>query len=396
MNAMTVLSTDKDDEMITKAAELVPLLRERTREVDEGRRLTDENIADLTELGLYRAPLPAHYGGLETPLPVICRALAEIGRGCTSTGWVASTGVVSSWMVGHFPDSVQEKVFADPDVRVCGSFTPAAKLTPVDDGYRLSGTWPFNTGCLHAQWDVVVAMLDEDGATSMKLCALPMTDLSIVDDWHTYGMRGTGSCTTRADDIFVAEDHVIDLVELMRGHWVEGRRNYSNPLYRVPAWPMFIVTSGAVIPGVTRGALEVFEKRIVGRAITYTDYTDQSQTAPAQIELAKAAVRIEAAELIVHNLVDRVWTMGLDSIDPDIFQRQQISAAEGYAAEISREAVEIVTRSSGASSIRMDSISQQYFRDMEALTMHGGLNLTNLYESYGRTRLGLTPTLKFS
>lgn len=390
---MTTLATQPDTDILAAASELVPMLRRNSPRVDEARRVIDENIDALTDIGVYRIARPKRFGGLETPLPIACKVLAEIGRGCASTGWVAATAVVSTWMLGQFPDSVQEEVFATEDARLCGSFTPSAEIVPTDGGYLLTGRWPYNTGCLHAHWNVLAARLMTDDGPSMKMVAVPMSDMSIEDDWHTYGLRGTGSCTTVGTDVFVPADRVIDSGDFMAGNWVQGRSNYDSPWYKLPTWPAFLLLGGGSMPyGVAQAAVDVFAERMVGRAITYTVHTDQSQTAPAQLDLATAAVRADAAATLSNDFAERLWQMAQDNVSPDMLERQKMRAITGFIVQLSREAVEIATRSSGASSIRTDCVTQQIFRDSEALAMHAGLNLDALYESYGRVILGLEPT----
>ncbi|WP_177238835.1 acyl-CoA dehydrogenase family protein [Pseudonocardia ammonioxydans] len=226
---MTATITADDTAIVSAAADLVPRLRERSPRVDRERRILDDILEDLTELGLYRLTVPRAHGGREASLPLLGQVLHQLGRGCAATGWVAATGLVSTWMVGHFPASVQEAVFARPDVRVSGSFTPSAELIPVDGGYWLSGRWPYNTGCLHAHWDVLVARLAGPNGPELKLCVVPMSELTVEDDWHTFGMRGTGSCTTVGADIAVPADRVIDLGELMAGAWRPRQCGWTPP-----------------------------------------------------------------------------------------------------------------------------------------------------------------------
>ena len=83
--------------------------------------------------------------------------------------------------------------------------------------------------------------------------------------------------------------------------------------------------------------------------------------------------------------------MGINSEAPDMLERQKMRAITGFIVQLSRESVEIATRSSGASSIRSDCVTQLIFRDSQALSMHAGLTLDSLYEPYGRVRLGLEP-----
>jgi hypothetical protein len=65
-------------------------------------------------------------------------------------------------MVGLFPDEVQDEVFATPDVRICGIFSPGAIVVPTDGGYLANGKWSFNTGARQSAWNTNAAGPDLD------------------------------------------------------------------------------------------------------------------------------------------------------------------------------------------------------------------------------------------
>lgn len=386
----------ESEQAVRAAAALVPKLRENALRVDRERRLPDENIQGLTNIGFYRSLIPRKYGGRELDLPTISRVLTELGTGCASTAWVSATAVVSSWMAAHLPAAAQEEIFSTPDVRVCGSFTPLATLEKKGGSYLLNGRWPYNTGCLHAHWDLVIARdPSAPPPNQLKLCTVPMSSLQIEDDWHTYGLRGTGSCTTVASDVLVAPDKVIDVASFMAGTSEDTHSDYETPLFDLPTWPVFVITSFSVPPGIARWALELFTERVDGRPITYTTHPDQRLVSSAHLTAAQAAVQIDAAQQLIANLADEVWQMTTQGRLPDRRERQRIRANSGYSTELARGAVQIVSSESGASSIRSDCLTQLLFRDMQALSMHAGANITSMLESYGRVLLGLDPVTMF-
>jgi indole-3-acetate monooxygenase len=48
--------------------------------------------------------------------------------------------------------------------RVVGVGTPAGRAELVDGGYRVSGRWPFASGCQDAQWIAGHCAVYKDGA----------------------------------------------------------------------------------------------------------------------------------------------------------------------------------------------------------------------------------------
>src|SRR5882672_11144661 len=195
-------AVDNGEGIVERATALVPLLRENALRTERDRRVARENIDALAEAGVFRITLPRSHGGYEASVATQIDVLAEVARGCGSTGWVASVYSVGTWLAALFPDDAQDEVFATPDVRVTVVATPTAVARPVDGGYRVTGRWGFNTGCLDAHWAFLGAMLEgrEDPGGHIVML-IPYGELEIVDDWFVSGLVGTGRCTVRSENV---------------------------------------------------------------------------------------------------------------------------------------------------------------------------------------------------
>jgi hypothetical protein len=74
-----------------------------------------------------------------------------------------------------------------------------ARRTP--GGYRVSGRFPFVSGCHHCEWAWLGCLVTEDGAPRVDdngvpetiQCFVRLSQCEILDTWHTTGLRGTGS-----------------------------------------------------------------------------------------------------------------------------------------------------------------------------------------------------------
>ena len=80
--------TDADglhDELVGRARDLVPTLRERAAIPDRTRTIPRETHEAFTDAGFYRILQPARYGGHETGLATLIDIAAELGRGCGSS-----------------------------------------------------------------------------------------------------------------------------------------------------------------------------------------------------------------------------------------------------------------------------------------------------------------------
>ena len=193
-------------EVIESVRELLPALRDRAQETEDGRVVPADSVKALEETGFFRLLQPASFGGLEADPVTFYTAVRLIASACGSTGWVASVLGVHPWHVGLFPAQAQQEVWgSDPATRISSSYAPTGTAVAVEGGHRVSGRWSFSSGCDHASW-VLLGQIVTDAAgqpTDFRTFLLPRADYVIEDVWDTVGLRGTGS-----NDIVVAEAFV--------------------------------------------------------------------------------------------------------------------------------------------------------------------------------------------
>ena len=153
------------EELLQRAANMVPVLKERAARTEELRRVPGESVEDILSSGLYRIGIPKRFGGLDVAYGLIFEVGAELGRGCGSTAWCYSLWSAHAWLVGHWPLKAQEEVFGDgPDVLCSSSLNPGkARMKAIPGGFRLSGRWEFSSGCDAASWLMLGAMAPMDG-----------------------------------------------------------------------------------------------------------------------------------------------------------------------------------------------------------------------------------------
>src|SRR3546814_13947959 len=85
-------------------------------------------------------------------------------------------------------------------------FQPTGKGEVVKGVFHCSGRWTVLRGSSHAKGALVGAMIppqSDGGQSEMRLFLLPRKDYEIIDTWHTFGLRGTGSNDLLIQDAFV-------------------------------------------------------------------------------------------------------------------------------------------------------------------------------------------------
>ncbi|NBE49979.1 acyl-CoA dehydrogenase family protein [Streptomyces boluensis] len=392
---MQLTQTLSRAELVRRAQELVPLLQRNAPWGEENRRLHDETIEALKDSGVLRMRVPARYGGHESDSRTVVDVISELARGDGSVAWTASVWAISSWMVGLFPDEVQDEVFADPDVRISGILSPGAMAVPTDGGYLVNGKWSFNTGSQQSQWNVNAAVRPTpDGQHEPVMVLIPMSELQIIDDWHTSGLRSTGSVTTVAENVFVPENRVMSMIPVLQGQH-SSVANADSPVYNTPFMPTACATVGAPALGMAKAAKDAFFERLPGRKITYTAYESQSEAPLTHLQVAEATVKIDEAEFHAHRIAEALDSKSAAGEPWTLEERARVRLDLGAVCQRAKEAVDILNTASGGSSVYSSVPIQRIERDIQTVNLHAILHPNTNLELYGRVLCGLEPNTHY-
>ncbi|MFD1832735.1 acyl-CoA dehydrogenase family protein [Streptomyces desertarenae] len=379
------------EELVRRATDLVPLLSSKAAWSEENRRLHDDVIEALADAGIFRLRAPRRFGGFEADTRTLVDVSAALARADGAAAWTASVYWIPTWMACLFPEGVQEEVFSTENVRICGTLSPTARATPVDGGITVSGKWGFISGALHSHWQVVVAVqIGPDGQPAPVMALVPMSDLQTIDDWHTSGLRGTGSISTVAQDVFVPAERVLPLGAVLQGQHASPA-NADSPVYRAPLLPVASASSVGTALGLARAAKEEFLERLPGRKITYTAYEHQAEAPLTHHQVAEASLKIDQAGFHAHRLADQVDTKGAENSPWTLEERVRARADMGAVCRLAKEAVDILADASGGSSIYNNVAIQRIARDVQAVNLHALMHPDTNNELYGRVLCGLEP-----
>lgn len=380
-----------EHEVLERVRALLPLLRERTADAERARRLPDETIKELKDIGLVRLLQPRRHGGQEADPRVFFESVMAIASACGSTGWVCGVAGVHPWQIALFDEQVQAEVWStDPDTWVSSSYMPGGRLTSTEGGYRLTGRWSFSSGCDHCQWAILGVMLDrgEGASPEMWNVLIPHEDYRIEDTWHTMGLCGTGSNDIIVDDIFVPEHRTIDLVKMFS--WKSpGLAVNTDPLYRLSFGTMFANAITASIIGMAQGVLaenlEYTKSRV---SKTWGKASEDPHTLSA---IGRAASEIDACRLQLLGNIGGMYEKAQrgESItleDRGRSRRDQVQASHRAIAVID----DIFDRS-GAGAISSSNPMQRLWRDAHAGRHHTANSIDRSLQSYALTTMGFPP-----
>ncbi|MEU1969578.1 acyl-CoA dehydrogenase family protein [Micromonospora sediminicola] len=383
------------EQLVERASSLVPVLRKSAQWAEDHRRLSDEVIDALADAGIFRMRVPKRYGGYESDTATLVAVGTELGRGDGAAAWTSSVYWIPTWMVGHFPDPVQEEVFSTPNVRVCGTLSPGGMATPVSGGVRLNGKWAFMSGAHHAHWQEIVAIQAGPDSEPMPIVALvPMTDLQVVDDWFTAGLKGSGSVSTVANDVFIPAERILPLGAIIQGQGASVL-NGDVAMYRSPLLPVASASSVGAAVGLARAAVEEFLERLPSRKITYTDYTEQKEAPLTHLQVAEAVTALDEAVFHAQRLSGLVDNKCAAGAEWTLEERVRARADLGAVCRRAKEAVDVLASASGGSSIYLDAPMQRIARDIGAINLHALMNPNTNAELFGRALCGLGPNTQY-
>ena len=373
------------------AAALVPKLAERAAEAERLRRTPEESIADLHSAGLMRMMQPLGFGGSELGLDALIDVVLELSRGCASTAWVFSNLASHAWNIGQFELQAQQDVWdANPEALVAtGLAFPCGKATPVPGGYRVSGRWPFGSGVDASHWMLVGGMAEvEGGAPQRRFFLVPRPDFQSLDNWHAYGLGGTGSHDVEIKDAFVPAHRSMAAEVFAAGQNVPGARVYDNRLFQMPAFAAFAYVLSSIPLGTAKAAVGQFIEGMRKRVGTYTGVR-VAELSSVQARIAEASACVEFAEVVLRRdwreLEDGVMAGEFPGMETKLRWKRNVA----FAMTLVVRAIDALMPAAGAGGLSLNLPLQRQFRDIHAASAHIALTWDVHAAAYGQSALGL-------
>ena len=352
------------EELVARAAAMVPGLRARADEIEQARKVPKDVIEMFRQAGFFRILQPRQYGGWEMNPGVFMRVLSELGRGCCASAWNMMILGVHNWEFGLMDDRAARDVWGkNNEAIIASSYPPMGEMTKVEGGWRLKGRWPTSSGSDHGEWAFIGALEKDGNGVPIDRHALLVhrDDYEIIDDWFTFGLAGTGSKSLLIKDAFIP-DH--------RTHSMIDYKLDSRPTnYLFPFAMIFYSSVSAVTLGFAQGAIDVFIDQMKvrvdngsGAATRLSPYVkDRLANAVAKVRSSRA--RLE--QMMVHcaAIVER---RELVSIDDRIHYMLDM-ARIGRECE---EAVLTLYKCTGARGVYRSNPIQRYLRDVLVAANH--------------------------
>ena len=388
--APTSLEVPSLEELLLRIEETKPTLAANVDQTEADRRIVQANIDALTDAGAFRVTIPRRFGGYEMTIREKLEVSAAVAEACGSTGWVVALTNVCNWMASVLPDQGQQDIFgANPDAKVAGVLNPSADVRKVNGGYQVSGQWPWASGSWHADWALVgIVVPNEAGEpVDQALAFIPMSELSIKETWFVAGMKGTGSNTMIAEDVFVPEHRLHSVPQAIANEYATEHTDES--LYRSSFIPVLTLILAGPQLGLGRAALRYVMAKAPQRGIAYTKFERQVDSTAFQLQIANAATLIDTAHLHAWRAADDIDNAAAAGEPLPYLARARVRADTAYAITKIREAIDLLLSAHGASSFAQASPLQRIWRDANTAGRHAVADPLVNQEVYGKALLGI-------
>ena len=356
-----------DSEAILANARLIgPVIEAEADKFATERRLTDDVVALMRRAGLFRIAFPKAWDGPEMDILSQCEVMETLGYHDASAAWVAMICSDSGHYAARIDESQARALYPSLDLLTAGAIGPTGQAHIVDGGLKVSGRWPFGSGCLHADRMIAGCILFESGKPQMgaggrpEFCAvwIPKDKVQIHDTWYTTGLAGSGSNDYSVQDILVPRAHSFHPFRV-------GTR--SEPLYRYHGF--FFANAPAVAIGCAQRMIDDF-RDLAQRKLVPPTMTPLKNEVRAQVALAEANMRLGAARAYQDSSLSSVWQTLARGEMLTAAQRASVGMMAVHGFQEALKVGEIVCEAAGTAALYASSPLERRRRDLITMSNH--------------------------
>lgn len=375
--------------LITAIRALAPEIAARSKEIEDGRRVPGDIAVTLRRLGLFRSLLPLSVGGLELTAPDVVQMLEILAAADSSVGWVTMIGMTSQLFITRAPLAMLQRIYRDdPDMLMVGAGVPIGQAERIAGGYRVSGRWPFSSGCQNAQWIAGHCIVCVDGQPVMtehgpetKVVMLPADRWRIEETWQASGLTGTGSHHVMLDNVEIPAAEAFDLFG--------GKSSVPGPL-ACDVMPLNASFHAAVAVGIATGAMADLVAMANGGRRQLFAAMELKDSPVFQHEIGRLDAELRAARALTRTQVEQQWSR---AVAGTLDGKADLAEALQGSAWVHAACTNVVSGCytlGGSSSIMNASPLQRRLRDVHAARQHFFAQ-ERFYGAAGRGVLGFPP-----
>jgi alkylation response protein AidB-like acyl-CoA dehydrogenase len=341
---------------------LKPVVQQHRAEADQLRRLPDAVAQAFLEADVYRLQVPRRLGGAELDPLTAFDLIEEVSSYDGSAGWNMTIGLNGITLCGDLSWSWLESHFGSADCGLAVSGSPG-RADPVDGGYLLSGKWTWASGLSNSKLLGGFATIMDgneprrwpSGAPDMRMFLVPHYKVTVLDAWHTGGMRGTGSTDWVADHVLIPADHV--------GRVFTEDSPHKEPIFRLPVTYFGLGLSGVAL-GVARGAIEGLKQLASDSPETFRNQ------AYVQYAMGKARALHESGFDYIRRAFTVIWNNVVSGRPHALEDKARARRAYVHGMDSAIAAVELCSEAAGGAAVHDTRVFARALRDVHAIRGH--------------------------
>ncbi|MBM4760969.1 acyl-CoA dehydrogenase family protein [Bacillus sp. B15-48] len=385
---MHALSEEKATvERLLLGAEKIGKLAEQEAQLAEENSTVSDNVIELIkETEIARMMLPKKYGGPQTDLKTLAKVVRKVANYNLSAAWLTYLYPLHNILPAYLPPSGRDEIVNQGGL-ICDIFAALGKAERDGDGYRISGQWDYVSGVLHSDWVGVGVMMQLPDSDQPEFC-LPMlkgSEVEIVKNWDTFGLRGTGSNRVIAKDVYVPMERILrlDVAEATRRP-PEADYDKDYPFYHVPFYPAFYFGFAYMAIGGAERILKEF-KELTEKRVRLMDGVRESESPRSQRVLAELTTEFHQAEALMEKYMDLLVNYEKNGAETPM---AEFFALRTKAVKICTEIAVRALTTLGGGALYKGGAMELFLRDMIGVATHK----TSLYEdavaAYGKQVFG--------
>ncbi|WP_419947229.1 acyl-CoA dehydrogenase family protein [Candidatus Poriferisodalis sp.] len=357
------------DKMLTLAAEWAPTLRDRSAEIDSLRQLPQDLADALAADGFYRTLVPPALGGMGLSPSAVANISEVLAMGNASAAWCTFIGSTSQIMFAALEPTQLAEVLENPDVITAGVFAHSGTATAAPgpdgtDGYIVNGRWAWASGSHNAEWISGGVQIDSGDGPQPALgrAFFRPGDIELHDDWFTSGLRGSGSSTFEARDVWLPASRIADERTILKSPYA------AEPLYRMPLFGLLALPIGAIALGMARACVdEVIE--IAKSKVPQGSRRTLGQRPALHSAVAVADTEVRAARNLLYASIDAAWERTQHGLS-DLELRRDLRTATTHAMLTGLRVTQSMNSAVGGTAIFEASPLQRHLRDAQTASAH--------------------------
>lgn len=221
--ARKLVHNDVSPDWVHRLQALLPAFAERASAHDRDGSFVQQNYADLKAARFFSAGIPQELGGGGVDYATLADFITQMAQACGSTAlaFVMHTHPVLL-NVYKFKNAQDAKAratlskIAASELVIVGTgandwLQSNGRAEPVEAGYRVTAHKRFVSGCPGAQVLVTSAVTTTLTGDQVLHFSVPLAapGITVLNNWDTLGMRGSGSQDVVLRDVFVPDDAVV-------------------------------------------------------------------------------------------------------------------------------------------------------------------------------------------